>query len=172
VSSDQLLHYDRAGLRLLGSRPVDGGVGPMALGAGALWVAATAAATLARLDLRTGALGPWMTLGAPANGLRFARGYVWASLGDIDSIARIGVRRKTKIESEAGHNPQQIAVAHGSVFVVSYADHRLVVLDPGTLRRTSSSVRLSFNPYAIAADERGMWVTGLGTDTVTRLAYR
>jgi streptogramin lyase len=151
---------------------MEGGVGPMALGAGALWVAGTPVPSIGRLDLRTGTLRPWVTLGAPANGLRFARGYVWASLGDIDSIAKIGVRRKSKIENEAGHNPQQIAVAHGSVFVVSYADHRLVVLDPGSLRRKGGSVHLSYNPYAVAADERGMWVTGLGTDTVTRLAYR
>jgi hypothetical protein len=173
-SFDELLHYDRGGSRLLARRPMPDGVGPIALGAGALWLTATAAPKLARLDLRSGVITPWVTLHARANSLRYAGGYLWASLRELDAIARVTTARRppSMVESEAGRNPQQVAVAHGSVFVASYTDHRLVALDPSRLSRKGESVQVGFNPFAVAADERGVWVTGLGGNTVTRLAYR
>jgi hypothetical protein len=58
------------------------------------------------------------------------------------------------------------------VFVASFTNHQLVVLDPVTLQPKGDPVRVPFNPYAVTADERGIWVTGLAGSTVTRLAYR
>jgi hypothetical protein len=33
-------------------------------------------------------------------------------------------------------------------------------------------VGVPLNPYALTADDQAVWVTGLGNNTVTRIAYR
>jgi predicted Ser/Thr protein kinase len=169
---DELLHYDRAGTRLIGRRPLEDGTGPLAIGGGAVWIAGDPAPRLMRLDLKTGSLVRWATLGVPANELRYAGGFVWASLRGLDSIARISARGHSSVTNEAGHSPQQLEVARGYVYVASHTDHRLLVLDARTLKRVGEPLPMPFNPYAVAADRRGVWVTGLGANTVTRLAYR
>ena len=41
-----------------------------------------------------------------------------------------------------------------------------------TLKAVGPPIEVGFNPYALAADERSVWVTGLGDNTLTRIDYR
>ncbi len=170
---DQLLHYTRTGARLIDSRTIQDGVTAMTLGAGALWLAATANTKVDRLSLATGEIIPWHSFMAPVNYLSFGRGNVWASMQTLGLIARTRPRGPGgPIANHGGQIPKQLVVAHGSVFVASYADRRLVVLDAVSLEPRGDPIPVPFNPYALAADEHGVWLTGLGANTVTRLAYR
>ncbi len=62
-------------------------------------------------------------------------------------------------------------LAGGHLFVSSRNDNTLVVLDPKTLKPAGEPIDVGFNPYALAADERSVWVTGLGDNTLTRIDF-
>jgi hypothetical protein len=169
---DELVHYDRSGSRRLDRRTIADGVGPMALGGGSLWFGGRSRPTVERVDLATGRLTSWQTLDFAANALIYAQGHVWASMRQLDSIAKVAPRGRGILTSEAGHNPAELAVQHGSVFVASSTDHTVVALDPRTLAMKGTPVGVPFNPNGLAADAEGVWVTGQAGNTVTRLAYR
>ena len=63
-------------------------------------------------------------------------------------------------------------LAGGHLFVSSRNDNTVVVLDPKTLKPVGEPIEVGFNPYAMVADERSVWVTGLGDNTLTRIDYR
>jgi YVTN family beta-propeller protein len=63
-------------------------------------------------------------------------------------------------------------VAGGRLFVANRNDNTVLVFDPATLKRIGKPIEVGFNPYAMVADERSVWVTGLGDNTLTRIDYR
>jgi YVTN family beta-propeller protein len=76
------------------------------------------------------------------------------------------------VVNAAGQQPAQLATAGGRVYVASYLDHTVVVLDPETLHRVGRPVPVAFNPYAVAAGGGHVWVTNLGAGSLTRLDYQ
>jgi streptogramin lyase len=64
-----------------------------------------------------------------------------------------------------------LAVAHGNVFVASNTDHRLVRLAPRTNDPIGRPMRVPHNPFAVAAGEGHVWVTGTADNTLTRIDY-
>ena len=48
---------------------------------------------------------------------------------------------------------------------------RVLLFDPGCLS-SSRTIVVGLNPFALAADDRSIWVTGLGDDTLTQIQVR
>ena len=65
--------------------------------------------------------------------------------------------------------PRQVAVAGGLVFVTGFVDHTVETIDPRTARPVGRPLPAGLNPFAIAGDSQHVWVTALGTSSVTRL---
>ena len=126
-----------------------------------------------RFDPRTGATKPWSKLAGPAAFLGTGAGYLWASMNTEDLMTWIDPRRFGVVAtSSAGDRPQQSVAAGDRVYVAANTDHTLLVFDPRTGRQTGKPIPMELNPYALAADSRFLWVTGLGGNTLTRLPYR
>jgi streptogramin lyase len=70
-----------------------------------------------------------------------------------------------------GHTPAGLAVAHGNVFVASNTDHTLVRLAPQSGEPIGKPMRVPRNPFAVAAGQGHVWVTGTASDTLTRIDY-
>jgi len=167
--ADALFHYDPSG-RLVQRIDVSKGVAAIALGGGALWVAELRRPGLLRVDPRTRRMRLWAALDFPGFALAFGSGYLWASLRDHDSVSRIDPRRSGRVvSSAAGHRPSGVTVAGGRVYVASYADHTVVVIDPRTAQPSGRALRVGLNPYAIAAGSGHVWVANAGGNSVTRL---
>ena len=62
-------------------------------------------------------------------------------------------------------------MAGGRVFVASYTNHTVVTLDPKTGRPVGEPLLVPSNPWAVAAGEGHVWVSGLGANTLTRIDY-
>ena len=58
------------------------------------------------------------------------------------------------------------------MYVSSRNTNTVLVLDPETLEPTQDPLGVGFNPYALVADDRSIWVTGLGDNTLTEIRYR
>jgi streptogramin lyase len=171
-TGDELLRYDRAG-RLVRRYPVHAGIAALAYGSGAVWVALRDRPHVARLTPGADRLVDWATLTSVAGLLRFGAGRLWATLGGEDTVARIDdVRGRGPVTGSAGHGPAQTVAAGGRLFVASRNDQAVLILDPRTLLQAADPVRVGINPFALVADDRSVWVTGLGDNSVTRLDYR
>ncbi|MDA0164267.1 protein kinase [Solirubrobacter ginsenosidimutans] len=149
------------------------GVAAIATGAGAVWLVERTAPNVVRFDPRTGKSVPWGTLAAPSSALYFDGRYLWATLNTDDLIVRIDSRHpRVLVPTATGRRPQQIVAAGGRLFVASYADHTVRVLDPRTSRSIGAPLDVAENPFALVADGQSVWVTGAGDNTVTRIALR
>jgi len=169
-ASDLLLHYDRAGERLLHQTSFGSGISAIALGGHAVWVALEGEPRIVRLSLAARReIG--ITLTGSASSLAWGGGYLWASVAETDAVARVDPTRDQAVTTAVGSRPAQITVAGGLVFVASNTDHTVVVLDPKHPRRGGTSLRVPLNPYAVAAGAGHVWVSGLGRNTLTRLDY-
>jgi outer membrane protein assembly factor BamB len=167
----QVLRYDLAG-HLIQTIAVPEGVGALVTGGGAIWVVKDRTNKLARLKPGATALSDWASLPSAATSVRYAGGYLWVTLDDEDAIARVDAETGNLRTATAGHSPAQSVLAGGHLFVSSRNDNTLVVLDPKTLKPAGEPIDVGFNPYALTADERSVWVTGLGDNTLTRIDYR
>jgi DNA-binding beta-propeller fold protein YncE len=144
----------------------------VAAGAGFVWVTLEEDVRLLRIDPRTGDFVVWARLSAPGTALSYGDGYLWASLNSIETVARVSPRRTGSVPTAVGHRPAQSVAAGGRVFVAVTTDHILRLLNPRSARVAGAPVGVPLNPYALTADDQAVWVTGLGNNTVTRIAYR
>jgi DNA-binding beta-propeller fold protein YncE len=167
----QLLRYDLAG-HLVQAIAVNEGVGGLASGDGALWVIKARTNKLTRLIPGQSVLTDWAALPAPAGAIRYDGGALWVTLDDEDAVARIAADGGNLRTVAAGHSPAQSVLAGGHLFVASRNDNTVVVLDPKTFKPVGEPIEVGFNPYAMVADERSVWVAGLGDNTLTRIDYR
>ena len=167
---DALLRY-AAGGRLLRRLETANGISAIALGSGALWAVAVRVNRIERVDPRTGTIVPWVRLDTRGFAMIHADGNLWVSLRGADSVARIDVRSRTIVTSAAGRAPAGLAMAAGQVVVASTYDHTIVTFDPRTVRPIGPPLSVAFNPYAVVAARRHVWVTNVGANAVTRLDY-
>ena len=169
----QLLRLDRRTGELLQTITVDEGVGGLVAAAGAIWVIKSRSSKVARLEPGAESLVDWANLPGPAQTMRYGAGALWVTLRGVDTIVRVNVRRRGHVDrTTAGHGPAQLAIAGGRVFVSSRDDQAVSVLDPDELALVGEPIPVAINPYAIVADKRSVWVSGLGDNTLTRIDYR
>ena len=167
----QLLRYDHTGV-LQQSLSVAEGIGGLVAARGAVWAIKARSRKVARLEPGATELVDWATLPAPAQTMRYGGGYLWVTYEGEDAIARINVRTKRMATASAGKSPAQVVFAGGRVFVASRNDQSIITLDPKRMRRLGRAIRVGLNPFAMAADDRSVWVTGLADNTLTRIDYR
>jgi hypothetical protein len=166
---DTVAHYDESG-RLLRSVTIQPGVSSIALGGDALWVAALRVAKIVRIDPASGAKTNWARLVLAAYGLAYGGGYLWAGSPNDDAVYRVDPRvRDSAAWRSAGRRPEQLAYAAGRLFVASSNGQSLLVLDPRTLKPAHAPLPMPLDPFAVTADARHVWVTGIGENTVTRI---
>jgi streptogramin lyase len=156
----------------LGRIPLPRVPSAVAAGGGFVWVTLEEDVRLLRVDPRSDTFAVWIKLSAPGSALSYGAGFVWATLDGIDSIARISPRRGTSVPTGVGHSPEQSVAAGGRVFVAVNTDHVVRIVNPKSALVVGAPVAVPLNPYALAADDQAVWVTALGNNTVTRIAYR
>jgi DNA-binding beta-propeller fold protein YncE len=167
----QLLRYDHTGA-LQQSLSVAEGIGGLVAARDAVWAIKARSRKVARLEPGATELVDWATLPAPAQTMRYGGGYLWVTYEGEDAIARINVRTRRMATASAGKSPAQAVFAGGRVFVASRNDHSVITLDPKRMRPIGRAVRVGLNPFAMAADDHSVWVTGLADNTLTRIDYR
>ncbi len=147
------------------------GIAAIEVGGGYLWVAPASTKRLMRIA--PGAAEPehgaW--LAAPATALAYGAGRVWASLKEADSVARIDPRTQQAPTQPTGRQPGQLALAGGRVFVASTIDHTVAVLDAKRFKSVGKPLPVALNPYGVTAGAGHVWVTGITSNTLTRLDY-
>ena len=157
--------------KVLSRWPMRRGMAALATGNGSVWIVERHPPKVRRIDPRTGSSQSWDRLAAGASKLVGGGGYIWATMGDEDMIARIRTSRRGITTTAAGHSPDTAVVAGDRVYVAANTDHQLRVFDFEG-QPVGKPIAVAHNPFAITADDRWLWVTGTADHTVTRIRYR
>jgi DNA-binding beta-propeller fold protein YncE len=167
--ADVVLRYDAATRRRTARVTLAAGARAVAASPTGVWVAHRNTPTVAFVDGRTRRQTISVRLPQNAYDLTYGAGFAWASVRTDDSVARIDPRTGAVVSIAAPRRPMQLAVAGGRVFVAGFADHTVGIIDPGGARQVGRPLPAGLNPFALAGDAAHVWVTALGTSSVTRL---
>jgi streptogramin lyase len=167
-SGDQILAYDARTGQLRQTLNVLDGVRRLVLADGGLWMLTVSPARLARIDLRTGKRHR-MRFDADAGGdLAAAEGSIWATLADRDQLIRVNPRTWNVTTIAVGREPYGIVERDGSIWVANRTSSTVSRVDPRS-GRVRDEIEVPLNPYELAADRYGVWVTSLAKGRITRI---
>jgi YVTN family beta-propeller protein len=145
----------------VGARP-----GPIAVGAGAVWVANLDDRSVSRIDPSTRTVFRRLALQRTPTGIAYGAGAVWVANGLLGTVQRVDPAFNTvgnPIGTGAGRaSTGSIAVGLGSVWFAS-ASSIVARLDPASGRTTLFA---GSSPSGIAVDDADVWVANEGNSTV------
>jgi YVTN family beta-propeller protein len=147
--------------------------GPVASGAGSIWVGNLHERTITRISIRRRARTATIPLDARTpTGLAFGAGALWVAHGLRGQLSRVDRRSnrvtKTIEVADPGSTRGAVAVGAGLVWVV-YGDSTLAWVDP----RPPALVDATFvgpSPAGVAVGSGSVWVVNSGDSTVTRFS--
>jgi YVTN family beta-propeller protein len=153
----------------VGTRP-----GPIAVGAGSIWVGNLDDRAVTRIDLdrRTVLRSAIGLEGRTPTGLAFGFDFVWVAHGRSGLVSRIDPQfnqpsQPIEVAGTAFGSPNgSVAVGAGSVWVV-FGDSTLARIEPES-GRVSESARAGTDPAGIAFGNGSVWVSNSGRANVTR----
>ena len=156
---------------IVASVPVGVKPGPVAVGAGSIWVGDLGDRTLTRIGVKRRSLAGTISLnGRTPTGLAFGAGAVWVAHGLRGQLSRVDPRSKkvtaTIDVADPGSGKGAVAVGAGSVWVV-YGDSTLAKIDPAALH-VAGATFAGASPSAVVVAGRLVWVVNSGDSTVTR----
>ncbi len=141
-------------------------------GGDAIWVVTHTNSKLARLEPGAGRLQAWTNLPGTVRSIRYGRNALWIVLAGENTVVRVDERNRGVRRGLGGQGPAQAVYAGGDVYVSSQDDNSVVVLDPKSLQPVRAPIPVGYNPGAMVADGRSLWVVGLGDDSLMRIDYR
>ena len=146
--------------------------GPMAFGAGSVWVGSLENHTLARIDTGTRQLTATVPLPATPTGVAYGFDAVWVAHGRLGAVSRIDPQfnrrtRTVRVTTRALYFPDGSVVTGEEAVWAVFGNSTLVRLDPGDLDKTAST-QAGVGPAAIAVGFDSVWVANSGDSTVWR----
>ena len=160
---------------VIGSVPVGTGPGPIATGAGSLWVGNAVDRTITRISLGRRVPAATISLdGRTPTGIDFGGSGLWVAHGARGEASRIDPRSnrlRTTIQiADPGSNNGGVAVDGGSVWAV-YGDSTLARIDAKNGHREGATFA-GDSPRGLVVANGFIWVLNAGDRTVTRFARR
>jgi YVTN family beta-propeller protein len=146
--------------------------GPVAFGAGSVWVGSLDDRTLVRIEPETSEVVSRIQLPATPDGIAVGAGAVWVVHGRLGTVTRVDPAFDAIVDTFqlAGRSNTYvtggIAVGEGSVWAV-FGDSTLARLDPSTNRKTGE-VLAGTGPTSVIAAFGSIWVSNSGESSVER----
>ena len=151
--------------------PFDVGDGPdgIAVGAGAVWVAASGEGVLVRLDTRTGATRR-VKVGANPDSVIVAFGEVWVSLTGEDRVARVSAGERPRLLGEVavGSRPEGLAASAHAVWVANAGDGTVTQILAST-HAARSVPGVGGRPVDVAVGAGAVWVPDSARAALARI---
>jgi YVTN family beta-propeller protein len=145
--------------------------GPVAFGAGSVWVGNLDDRTLTRIDAQSRTNAGTISLNNQTpTGVAFGEGALWVAHGVLGTLSRVDpqFRRVTGTLDLAGPSTEgAVAVGGGAVWAV-YGESTLARIDPVAMRSRGRGFA-GANPSAIVFATGAVWVANGGDQTVYRL---
>jgi DNA-binding SARP family transcriptional activator/streptogramin lyase len=145
--------------------------GPLAIGAGSVWVGNLDDRTLTRIDLVSRRVVKTIPLPATPTAVAVGAGAVWVLHGQTGQVSRVDPEFATVTTTRLGGTTLYfsgggIDVTEGSVWA-AYGDATLVEISPADGREQGSALT-GAGPAAVVVDDGAVWVSNAGDATVQR----
>jgi DNA-binding beta-propeller fold protein YncE len=141
----------------------------VAVGAGAVWVAASRDGTLARVDPRTGDVTT-VEVGDNPDSVLVAFDSVWVSVTGENKIVRLSTTDQPEIvdEFEVGAEPEGLAASSRAIWVANAGDGSVsqIVEATGDVRNVPD---VADQPVDVAVGAGAVWVANAAGSSVTRI---
>ena len=125
---------------------------------GTVWIADQRAATVSRIDPRTGISEPIPVAGGPVD-IALGAGGAWVTLALGDAVARIDPSTGTVRSTTAvGRRPAGVAVGAGGVWVANSGDGTVSRLDPRT-GDVADTIPVGASPQDVVVADGRVWVS-------------
>lgn len=155
-------------IRIAPSAPFLPAGGPVAVGAGAVWVG-NGRASIIRIDPATSTVRARIDVGNNPVAIAVGQGGVWVADDDDNTVTRIDPASNAVIATvPVGQSPSGIAVGAGAVWVANTADDSISRIDPesGTVTAT---IPVGDRPTSVAVSDGAVWVANSLAGTVSRI---
>jgi DNA-binding beta-propeller fold protein YncE len=172
-SLGHLVRIDPATGALAAATPiaVPGGIVRVVAARGALWVLNRTVSRLVKVDPERGVPVSHVALpGRDTGALAYGAGYLWVTVRDSDYLVRVDPHDGRPASIAVDRGPAGVAVAGGRVWVANTASSTVTQVDARAGRVIGDPIPVPLNPYAVAADAGGAWVTSLERGVVVRIA--
>jgi YVTN family beta-propeller protein len=171
VAPNSVAIIDPASNRVLGSVQVGIRPGPVAAGAGSVWVGNLEDRTLTRIDSVQRATTATISLDRRTpTGIAVGAGSVWVAHGRLGQLSRVDPQFNQLAETidvaVQGYAQGAVVVGAGSVWA-AYGETTLARIDPAQLRVVASSFAGAV-PAALVVARGSVWVANSGESTVSR----
>jgi YVTN family beta-propeller protein len=147
----------------------------LAVGAGYVWVTASDAGLVLRIDPTTGKITPLRVGGFPI-GIVVAGGDVWFADRERGSVARVDPRtlRTTGDPIQVGPEPSSLAVAGGYLFVGRAGFGTVSRIDVRSGKKVGRPIRFAqaadAPAFALTPAGRSVWVSSFSSNTLTHIS--
>jgi YVTN family beta-propeller protein len=142
--------------------------GPVAVGAGSVWVA-NGDASIVRIDPQSGAVRARIDVGNDPEAIAVGDGAVWVADFEDDTVTRINPATNTVSGSiPVGQEPSAIAVGAGGVWVPNTEDNNVERIDPST-GAVIATIAVGRRPTGVTVGAGSVWVANSLSGTVSRV---
>lgn len=163
---------DTGSNRLVDQVRVGSGPGPIATGAGSVWVANVLDNTVSQVDPKTAEVQQTISVDIDPTALVFGQGSLWVACSATRSVLWINPETyKILARVPVGNGPSGLAISPGTVWVTNRFDNTVTEIDASTgrVRRTLDA---GASPSAAAYGLGALWIANGASSTVTRLDPR
>lgn len=142
--------------------------GPVAQGAGSVWVASPGDGTVSRLHPDEDRVDT-IDVGQSPAGLAFGGGSLWVAGADDGTLAQVDPAANRVVQRiTVGNGPRAVAVGYGGIWVATSLDGEVVRIDLDS-GRVTKRVAVGGQPVALATGAGAVWVASEESGTVTRV---
>jgi peptide/nickel transport system substrate-binding protein len=141
--------------------------GPIAAGAGAVWVGA-GDGTLSRIDPKANLVTQTISLDGHPSGIAVGGDAVWVASSEDRSLRKISPESaRPGAPIRVGNGPSGVAVGHGAVWVANRLDDTISKVPLG--RGRTKTFRAGVTPSGVAVSPGAVWVSNEAVGTVSRV---
>jgi YVTN family beta-propeller protein len=173
VAPNSVAIIDPESNKVTGSVQVQIRPGPVAVGAGSVWVGNLDDRSLSQIDPATRAVVANPGLEATPTGVATGAGAVWIANGILGTVSRLDPTVNAvvmTIDVTTRTNAGSVAFGEGGVWA-AFGTGEIGQIDPSTNRLVAKGVA-GVTPSAVAVGEGSVWVANAGDNTVSRVNPR
>jgi YVTN family beta-propeller protein len=169
---DTLAQVDRRTGEVTNRFQIPEGIGSLAIGDGAVWIASRRYAQLLRFDPSKQAVTKKVRVGSDRPyGVAFGAGSVWVTSPRDDLVSRVDPDSYDVTKIAVGRSPEGIAVRGNDAFVANSSDNTVTRIDAKTSRAVGEPIGVPNNPFAVAISGHSVWVTCQPVNLVVRIDF-
>jgi peptide/nickel transport system substrate-binding protein len=145
-----------------------GAPGPVAQGAGSLWIASPADGTVSRLHPEENRVDT-IDVGPAPVGLAFGGGSLWVAGGEDGAVAQVDPAANRVVQRiPVGNGVGAVAVGYGAIWVATTLDGEVARIDLHS-GQVTDRIAVGGQPVALATGSGAVWVASEEAGTVVRI---